>query len=146
MVSHPCAREGQKARFRLISRAFPRYSLILNFEFRTNIIQAGLGYMGKFLGTPNGTTLHLHFEIEAPVSKSVLLGPACLCQVGAANVFAYVAHAKRRRRSHRLCCLLRRSLRILSADQTDALTGLVVLPVLNNHEIVPATAARRRHR
>lgn len=39
-----------------------------------------LGRVGNYMGGVGGTTKHLHFEMEAPLPKSILLGSSCLVQ------------------------------------------------------------------
>jgi len=97
-----------------------------------------IGIMGDFMDTPGGTTKHLHFEIEAPVPKSVLLGPVCvhtdkktntdvrtcLAREKAPPFAALIASYFRERYGHDL-----------DLSAIDKLTGLPTLPVVRDHEI-----------
>jgi murein DD-endopeptidase MepM/ murein hydrolase activator NlpD len=95
-----------------------------------------IGYMGKFLGTPNGTTKHLHFEIEAPIPKNVLLGPACASVINHHNVRVCTAREKAPAFATLIVAYLaERYGEKVDLSKIDALTGLPTLPFLAAHEL-----------
>jgi hypothetical protein len=95
-----------------------------------------IGYMGKFLGGPNGTTKHLHFEIEAPVPKNVLLGPACASVINHHNVRVCTAREKAPAFATLITAYLaERYGEKVDLSKIDALTGLPTLPFLPAHEL-----------
>src|SRR5450756_1466379 len=104
-----------------------------------------IGYMGKYLDGPNGTTKHLHFEIEAPVPKAVLLGPACLYSVGKKQTPVRVCTAREKAPPFATLIVAYFAERYgypVPLGRIDGLTGLPSLPVLQGHEITPEMKAR----
>jgi hypothetical protein len=95
-----------------------------------------IGYMGRFLGNPSGTTKHLHFEIEAPVPKAVLLGPACTSVINGNKVRVCTAREKAPPFPTLLVSYMaERYGETVDLSKIDALTGLPTLPPLPAHEM-----------
>jgi murein DD-endopeptidase MepM/ murein hydrolase activator NlpD len=106
-----------------------------------------IGYMGKFLDEPKGTTKHLHFEIEAPVPKAVLLGPACLFQAKVNGEMRTVRVCTAREKAPAYPTLIvsylaERYGESVELTKIDTLTGLPSLPILPAHEEGAASTAR----
>lgn len=106
-----------------------------------------LGYMGRFLVHPTGTTKHLHFEIEAPVPKAVLLGDACVVAAKDKNgVVVKIRTCSAREKAPAYPSLIVSYLndrfnKKVDLSKIDRLTGLPTLPVMQEHEeITPANA------
>jgi murein DD-endopeptidase MepM/ murein hydrolase activator NlpD len=99
-----------------------------------------LGVMGDFMDSPGGTTKHLHFEIEAPVPKSVLLGPPCVHHDARSNtdVRSCMAREKAPPFPSLIVVYFReRYGRDVDLSTIDKETGLPTLPVIVDHEITP---------
>ena len=104
-------------------------------------VKAGqpIGVMGDFMDGPAGTTKHLHFEIEAPVPKAVLLGPPCIRHDAKTNTDVRVCMAREKAppfSSLIVAYLRERYGRQVDLGSVDKETGLPLLPVLTDHEVV----------
>lgn len=102
-----------------------------------------IGFMGDFMDGPAGTTKHLHFEIETPVPKSVLLGPVCLFERDGKTIRVCLAREKAPPLPTLIVSYLwERYGESVNLSTIDNLTGLPVLPVLPAHQItVPPAPA-----
>jgi predicted nucleotidyltransferase len=110
-------------------------------------VKAGqrLGVMGDFMDGPAGTTKHVHFEIEAPVPKAVLFGSPCIRhdEKTKTDVRVCMAREKAPPFSSLIVAYLReRYGRQVDLGNIDKETGLPMLPVLSDHEAVPAKKLR----
>jgi murein DD-endopeptidase MepM/ murein hydrolase activator NlpD len=111
-----------------------------------------IGHMGQFhQGRTNGTTKHLHFEIEAPVPKAVLLGPACLFQttVNGARRTVRVCSAREKAPAFPsliVAYLAERYGERVDLTRIDGLTGLPSLPRLPAHEEAAPSLSRVSNR
>ncbi|APG12023.1 hypothetical protein BKD09_27170 [Bradyrhizobium japonicum] len=106
-------------------------------------VKAGqlIGVMGDFMGGPGGTTKHMHFEIEAPVPKAVLLGPPCIHHDAKTNTDVRVCMAREKAppfASLIVAYLRERYGRQVDLGKLDKETGLPLLPELPDHEVLPA--------
>ncbi|WP_456720541.1 MULTISPECIES: M23 family metallopeptidase [unclassified Bradyrhizobium] len=110
-------------------------------------IKAGqpIGVMGDFMDGPAGTTKHLHFEIEAPVPKAVLFGPPCTRKDAKSGVSIRFCMAREKAPpfpSLIVAYLRERYGRQTDLGKLDKETGLPLLPVLTDHEVLPTKRQR----
>ncbi|MGY3591503.1 hypothetical protein ACVIGB_008918 [Bradyrhizobium sp. USDA 4341] len=110
-------------------------------------VKAGqpIGVMGDFMDGPAGTTKHLHFEIEAPVPKAVLFGPPCTRKDAKTGVSIRFCMAREKAPpfpSLIVAYLRERYGRQTDLGKLDKETGLPLLPVLADHEVLPAKRLR----
>jgi murein DD-endopeptidase MepM/ murein hydrolase activator NlpD len=111
-----------------------------------------IGHMGQFYqGLIHGTTKHLHFEIEAPVPKEVLLGSACLFETTVNKKTRTVRVCTAREKAPAFPSLIvsylaERYGESVDLTKIDKSTGLPSLPTLPAHEQGATPAARVSNR